>query len=326
MKIGFKNYFFKFEKNTLKWLLELAQKNYLFAKYYYTYKRRREMKRLNGSPIILFQMGKVGSKTIQKSLKTLDLNMPVYHSHLLTKERIAETEQNRKKFFGTQRQSYLQRPWLNLFLRKQIDKGLDGRKWKIITLTREPIARNISTFFENLEVRCHRDPNKYEIKSDYYDIKPMIIGLKDVHRLFELFFDRLNHDAPLEFFDNQLKRVFGIDVYATEFQKKEGFKIYEDEKADVLLIRLENLNECAAIAFKEFLDVDNFKLIKKNIGANKVYAALYEKFKRDIILPNNYIEKIYSSKFMRHFYTEEEIKRFRILWQRVSSKIGLSVS
>ena len=153
MKIGFKNFFLNFEKNTLLLILGLAQKNYFFAKSYYIYKRRREMKRLGGSPIILFQMGKVGSKTIRKSLEALNLNMPVYHSHLLTKKRIADTEQKRKKFFRTSRQSYLQRPWLNLFLRKQIDEGLDGKKWKIITPTREPIAPNIATFFENLEVR-----------------------------------------------------------------------------------------------------------------------------------------------------------------------------
>jgi hypothetical protein len=142
-------------------------------------------------------MGKVGSKTITKSLKSLNLNMPIYHSHLLTQKRIHETEQKRKKFFGTPRQSYLQRSWLNLFLRKQIDKGLtDNKQWKIITLTREPIARNISTFFENLEVKQLNAGHQYEIKSDYYDIKPIIIGIDDIHRLIDLFFDKLNHDSP----------------------------------------------------------------------------------------------------------------------------------
>ncbi len=319
MKIGFNNFFLNFGKNTLLLILGLAQKNYFFAKSYYIYKRRREMKRLGGSPIILFQMGKVGSKTIRKSLEALNLNMPVYHSHLLTKKRIADTEQKRKKFFRTSRQSYLQRPWLNLFLRKQIDEGLDGKKWKIITLTREPIARNIATFFENLEVRQISATNKYELRSDYYNIKPIIIGLDDVHRLVDFFFDKLNHDSPLEFFDRELKSVFGVDVYATEFQKKEGYKIYKDEKADVLLIRLENLNECAGAAFKEFLDIDNFRLFKENIGANKVYAPLYKKFKREIILPDSYRDKFYNSKFMRHFYTEKEIKNFMAMWRRTNS-------
>jgi hypothetical protein len=282
------------------------------------FKKERELNRYTGMPVIVYQMGKVGSTTIRESLETLNLNSPIYHSHLLTKKRIDETEQKRKKFFRTSRHSYLQRSWLNEFLRKQIDKGLDGKKWKIITLTREPIARNISTFFENLDIRQLNSTNKYEISSDYYDIKPIIIGIDDIHCLFDLFFDRLKHDSPLDFFDRELKSVFGIDVFASEFPKKKGYKIYEDEKADVLLIRLENLNQCAGASIKEFLGIDNFRLFEKNIGTNKVYAPLYKKFKKNIVLPNNYLDKYYKSKFMRHFYTEKEIINFRALWCRTN--------
>lgn len=245
--------------------------------------------------------------------------MPIYHSHLLTKKRIYETEQKRKKFFRTTRQSYLQRSWLNLFLRKQIDKGLnDNKQWKIITLTREPIARNISTFFENLEVKQLDASHQYEIKSDYYDIKTIIIEIDNIHRLIDLFFDKLNHDSPLEFFNRELRGVFGIDVYATEFEKQNGYQIYTNGSVDVLLIRLENLNECARVAFKKFLKIDNFSLVKENIGSQKAYAPLYEKFKSVIVLPDSYLKKFYNSKFMRHFYSEKEINNFMAIWRRTN--------
>jgi hypothetical protein len=318
--IGFKTFFINFGKNIVLFILGLAKKNYHFAKFYYIYKRRKEIKKFRGSPVIIFQMGKVGSKTVRKSLEALSLNRPFYHSHLLTKQRIEETEQKRKKFFRTPRQSYLQRPWLNLFLRKQIEKGLDeGKKWKVITLTREPISRNISTFFENLEIRQLDVKNQYEISSDYYDIKPLIIRQHEVYRLVDIFFDRLNHDTPLEFFDRELKDVFGIDVYATEFQKKDGYQIYTNMNVDVLLIRLENLNECAGVAFKSFLNIDDFKLVNENIGSKKIYAPLYEKFKKDILLPDSYLDKFYNSKFMRHFYSEEEIENFIAKWRKTAS-------
>ena len=77
-------------KNILLWSLELAQKNYYFARYWYVYKRRREHHKYHGSPIIVFQMGKVGSKTITKSLKALNSDMKIYHSHLLTLGRIKD--------------------------------------------------------------------------------------------------------------------------------------------------------------------------------------------------------------------------------------------
>ena len=76
-------------------------------------------------------MGKVGSMTVERSLRAIKLDMPIYHTHLLTKERIADTEAKRKKFFRTERYSYLKRPWLNQFLLKQIESGLNDKKWKM---------------------------------------------------------------------------------------------------------------------------------------------------------------------------------------------------
>ena len=300
----------------LRKLLTLAQRNYTFAKYYYMFKRRAELKSCSRAPIIIFQMGKVGSKSVRRSLEALNLDMAIYHSHLLTKERIDETEKKRKKFFRTERESYLRRPWLNQFLRKEICRKGDGKKWKVITLTRDPVARNVSTFFENLEVRAVNNNESFEIQSDYYDILPFTLSLDEVDALFNLFFEKLRHDTPLVFFDYELKGAFGLDVYAEQFPKSIGYKIYQNNLADVLLIRLEDLDSCARQAFKEFLDIQDFALKEENIGANKNYAELYKKFTETINLPESYLDKFYQSKFMRHFYTEQEIISFREHWIR----------
>ena len=134
--------------------------------------------------------------------------------------------------------------------------------------------------------------------------------------LRDLFFDRLNHDSPLVFFDRELKGVFGVDVFASEFPKSKGYKIYEDEKADVLVIRLESINDCAEEAFKDFLDINNFTLVNTNIGREKIYASIYKEFKETINLPVSYLDKFYNSKYMRHFYSEAEIEKFRAKWYR----------
>jgi len=303
-------------KKLLRWPLILAQRNYHFAKCYYMFMKGRELKRYTGPPLIIYQMGKVGSKSVKRTLETLNLDMPIYHSHLLTKARIAETEKKRKKFFRTSKESYLKRPWLNQFLRTKINKGMADNKWKLITLTRDPVARNLSTFFENLEVRSINNSDTIVIESDYYDIDALTVTSDDVQVLMELFYDRVKHDSPLEFFDHELKKVFGVDVYGSEFPKSKGYKIYNDKIADVLLIRLEDLDYRAPEAFKEFLDIDNFILKHENIGSNKNYSAIYARFKKEIHLSEAYLEKFYNSKYMRHFYTEEEINTLREKWFR----------
>ena len=54
--------------------------------------------------------------------------------------------------------------------------------------------------------------------------------------------------------------------------------------------------------------------LKTNVGSAKVYAPLYKEFKNSIVLPESYVDRMYTSKYMRHFYSEEEIARFREKW------------
>ena len=292
----------------------LAETNYYSARAFYKYQLKRAKRRYKEPPLLVYQMGKVGSSTVVRSLNVLKLDMPIYHPHFLSKNRIAETEAKRKKFFRTERYSYLKRPWLYQFLRGEIDKALIGEKWRIVTLTREPIGRNISTFFENLAVRTLHYGHEYEIQSDYYDISPTIVKLDALEELTDLFLSRVRHNSPLVFFDRELKAIFGIDVFAHEFPKAKGYDIYEGENADVLLIRLEDLSRCARKAFHEFLHIEDFALVDTNIGSEKDYAPIYKKFKQTVSLPETYMNDMYQSKYMQHFYSQEEIKRFERIW------------
>jgi hypothetical protein len=116
------------------------------------------------------------------------------------------------------------------------------------------------------------------------------------------------------FFDQELKGVLGIDVFAFKFPISKGYAIYKEEHADVLLIRVEDLSTCAPDAFKEFMDIDGLTLVNTNVGSAKAYAPIYKKFKNSIVLPESYVDRMYTSKYMRHFYSEEEIARFREKW------------
>ena len=294
----------------------LAETNYYSSRAFYKYQLKRAKRRYREPPLLVYQMGKVGSSTVVRSLSVLKLDMPIYHPHFLSKDRIAETEAKRKKFFRTERYSYLKRPWLYQFLCGEIDKTLIGEKWRIVTLTREPIGRNISTFFENLAVKTLRYGHEYEIQSDYYDISPTIVKLDALEELTDLFLSRVRHNSPLVFFDRELKAIFGIDVFAREFPEANGYDIYEGEKADVLLIRLEDLNRCAREAFHEFLYIEDFALVDTNIGSEKEYAPIYKKFKQTVTLPETYMNDMYQSKYVQHFYSQEEIRRFERIWRK----------
>jgi hypothetical protein len=229
-------------------------------------------------------------------------------------------EEKRRKFFRTLQQNELSRIWMYRYLSKLLRKRLDHRKWKVVTLVRDPIARNVSSFFETLLVEQGQSDGLYKISADIrspycFDIT---VNIDDISELIRLFIEKFDHETPLIFFDQQIKSILGIDVFADEFPKSKGYMIYKEKQVELLLIRLENLTDCAEAAFREFLSIDGYVAKNANVGNEKIYAPLYKKFKSTIILPDTYINNMYSSKFIRHFYSDEEIKEFKTKWERVA--------
>jgi len=273
-------------------------------------------------PVLLLQMGKVGSKSVQAGLEAIVRDRPIYHSHFLTPERTQITEIQRRKFFRTERHTYLMRPWLNEFVLNSFQSGRDDHVWKLITLTREPIGRNISAFFENLEVEAGSEEGEYLISSDYYGIEPTRVTLGDTDKLSKLFFERAPHDSAVQFFDKEIRDIFGIDVLSSGFSIDRGYDIYRSERVELLVMRLENLSDIAGEACNTFLGINNFKLINQNIGAKKLYAPLYETFKKSVAIDSDYADRLYESRYMKTFYSAEEIRAARNRWLQGAAKIS----
>ena len=286
-------------------LLRLSTKNYHFARAY----GRLNSYWLNSdkqSALIIFQMGKVGSTSVYSSLKSLHLNMPVYHVHFLTYEGIHWASQVYRQGFS--RTGLIGRHIFDsLHLRQQLDKGLpENGQWKIVSLVRDPIARNISAFFQTLNLEFPE-----------FDYEKKIGSVKSetlVKELIPLFWEKFNHDFPLTWFDTEMKSVFNVDVFASDFPEASGYKIYTQGKADLLLFKLETLEKCAPRAFNCFLGIKNFELLKANEAQEKKYYNVYRQFLDNITFPASYIDRMYKSKYVRHFYSEAEIETFRDKW------------
>jgi len=308
----------KVRRRIAKRILEPLEWFYPTAKALYMMRMSRDYKRHSQGPVLVLQMGKVGSKSVQAGLEAQNLQRPIYHAHFLNRDRTAETERRRRKFFRTERHSYLIRPWLNQFLLDAFENESEGRKWKLVTLTREPVGRNISAFFENLDVVPVDRAGNFEISSDYYEIPPTIVSVEDQDTLAELFASRVRHDAPSRFFDSEIRDIFGIDVLGEGFPIERGYGIYRSERADLLVLKLESLATCATEAFREFLGIDDFEIINRNLGAKKVYAPLYESFKSNAAISETYADSLYESKYMHTFYSDPEIEAARASWKNVA--------
>ncbi|MBW2085745.1 MAG: hypothetical protein JRI54_06930 [Deltaproteobacteria bacterium] len=295
----------------------LVRKNYYTARAYYYYQLRRLDSQYKELPLLVHQMGKVGSSSVTKSLEMAKIGRRIYHTHSLRPEIIEKYERKRRGYLGTDREGDLRHIWQYRYLREQIERGFleNGKKWKVVTLIRDPIARNISDFFENTEMLPSTSEQELRLRSVEYDFEIIIVN-NGLDELIQLFFEKFPHDYPARFLDHEIKGVFNIDLYASDFPTSKGYKVYRGKKADVLLIRLENLNDCFTEAFKEFLNIDNLTLVSQNVGSQKDYADIYRMFKDTICFPESFLDTMYSSKFVQHFYSEAEINQFRAKWSR----------
>jgi len=256
----------------------------------------------NIKPILIYQMGKVGSSTVYRSLKAARIQSPIIHCHFLSRENIRHVEHY---FLSLPSQEVPDHIEKCKRLSNYIHRNMGKHRWKVITLVRDPVAREISDLFQNLEVVVP----ELGVTKTTSNIQLAIDRLLNMFKNFDE-----SEDYACAWFDLELKDVFKIDIYNYPFDKERGYQIYNDTIADVLLIRLEDLSKCFKAAMTDFLNMPDLELIHFNVGANKEYEQLYAKVVSSIRIPRDSLDKIYSSRYVKTFYSEEKICGLKKRW------------
>lgn len=252
---------------------------------------------LTKTAIIIYQMGKVGSTTVYYSLKKQLFLTPVFHVHSLSDDTLREYEKAYRSVGKIPDQMRHLRH--GNFLRQKLNasKAID---WKIITLVREPIIRDISIFFQQID---RKFPNGIDTSE--------IINILQRH--FASFEE--STDYACTWFDREIKSNFNIDIYNFVFDKQKGHHIIKEKDKEILMIRLEDLNNCFQLALGEFLALDKpIDLLSKNIAKDKQYKNQYLEVVNDIKIPEGICKLIYSSKYVKHFYSDAMIDNFLHRW------------
>lgn len=262
--------------------------------------------------IVVYQMGKVGSTTIWRSLESSSLDVPVYHIHNLSPGVIDRRVEYGKVNFSKRR--FIYHEFIQSeYLRRELDRGQIDRSWYVVTLARDPIAQMISSFFQKLtEIPLGLDYRE-EIKRAGKD--------NTLNKLIERFHTSYVYNRdwehPFEWFDHELRDNLGVDISMGPVLSNKGYHIYNGATTTkVLLLKLELLDDCHRNAFQEFLGLRNFKLVDSNVGSQKLYKDIYKEFIKRIDLPTDYINKVYSHKLVKHLYSDSDLEKFYRRWKR----------
>ena len=257
------------------------------------------------TPIVVHTMGKVGSLSVAAMLNGLNLTVPVLQTHFLSWENIRQVEELYQKLPRHKIPDHL---IVSRHLRKMIDETIGVVTWRIITLIRDPVARAISDLFENLEIFLPGIAQMSEKERE-----------SSIHGYLSKKFGQFDEaaDYVCTWFDQELKGVFGFDIYAEPFERENGYQIYHtrNNALKILAIKLERLNQCYQDAFAHFLGVNNIQLRQANTGRSKWYNRLYKNVIASVSVDPGFLQNIYASRYVRHFYTEKEIESFFSRWK-----------
>lgn len=248
------------------------------------------------NPVLIYQMGKVASSSIYSSLRTAK-DFDVFHVHRLNPDNI---ELVRKEHVRRGALPPIEQEKLGLYLYDEVIKPR-RKTVRIISLVREPIGRNISAFFENMQ-----------------SILGMVNAQNIVHseQLIAYFLRNYHHDVPLTWFDIEMRATTGIDVYKHRFPYEQGYQIINAPPYHLLIMRCElddgEKEQCIA----EFLDTDSFQLSRSNEAISKEYADAYQTFIDAINVPAEYADRMLSSRYAQHFYSREERQAIHKKWTK----------
>ena len=248
--------------------------------------------------ILVYTMGKVGSGTIYHTLKNAFPEDIVIHTHFLSDHFLKTVLPNLdpRNTVGFEEG----------FKIRSLLKQNTHMPLKIITLTREPISRDISDLFQKLDLYFEKA-----------ETTPTLSQLQDQ-------IEKSMHYHPQNWFDLEFKNFTNFDIYQFPFDKEKGYTIYHPSDFDLLCIRQENLKEIGVDALNVFLESAIDRLRPFNIRENTEVKKLYSSFKKFYQASGTKLAHVYDSKYVRHFYDEVEISQFRDRWSRRDSPLTQS--
>lgn len=242
--------------------------------------------KLNDPLVIILTPGKVGSSSVYKTLKKEFKS--VFHLHNFTEKSIERSISINKK----SSRRYVPLHLINSkYLLRKVKKN--NLMIHLICLIREPINREISSVYQNIEMFENSTSNSFlKINNDV-----VLSKLTDVLSNDKYLMDLEN------WFNEQLFENLGIDIY--KFDLAKGYEIQCFKNVKFLLIRMEDLDRFFSKSISEFIPLSNtnINLKRSNISSNKFYNSYYKELKQNLKIEKYKIYDHYvKNKFVKKFY------------------------
>ena len=242
--------------------------------------------------ILVYQMGKVASTSIANALGERGVQI---HNFFPSNDPCSKKPLYRSAIYKW--------PVHGLFY-QTIRLAVRGRRrLKIVTTVRDPISRNVSMYFHHLH---------YWLAYYFTEVRSDRVGSEEVDTLIDCFNETFDHSYPLQWFDRELKRLTGVDVYDYEFDRAAGWARIDRAGVSILIVQSERLRDCWS-HIEEFCG-GRLEWREDNRSDHKWYGPLYSEFLSRYSVSAAELEKIYSSRYATFFFSGSDRAAFRERW------------
>lgn len=254
----------------------------------------------SAAPVLVYQMGKVGSSSVYRAVEAALPGIPVYHLHFLS-EHIAEHRRSHQRAPG----AVPYHIYLGEALRRQLARHRH-RPLKIISLVRDPLAFELSNLFQNPRLVGGEE-----------QLGRLIAADAALRHTLERRLASAGGQSYLDgWFDREIRAVTGIDVFAEPFDSERGWQRYRLGDVELLLIRLEDLTTEGPTAIADFLGVPTpLALPFVNERASQAFGAEYRRLAATLQLAPAVLDAVYQRRFAQHFYSDAQRQQLRARWQ-----------
>ena len=244
----------------------------------------------SANSVIVLTMGKVGTLTVCNSLEHVGFRNVHPHSLFYTRPGV---------HFIDVALTPRQRFW---YAYKTVTKRLKVALWHllsgeilIITGVRDPFSRAISAYFE---------------QSHYFGGIPEDWGYEEIKADLE---KRAFFEATTTWFDDEIKRFSRIDVLASDFDHKLGYKTFRKGKVRLFVYRMGKLDGLGT-QIAEFLGLERFDILKANDTSDSRNAEKYREFIGRYKYDPALAAKLIRTRYVQTFFSADEIAALEARW------------
>lgn len=232
--------------------------------------------------IWVWQVGKVGSTAIVSTLQENGINAA--HLHFLGNDRFLLNILGLTFDLFDLNKEFLEK----MFAVVECSKPL-----KIITLVRDPVVQACSSIFQWMSTgMLNTFFAEYGLRNG---IQKFIVSSIERERTW---------------FQDEIKRFTGIDVMEYPFDAEKGYSIIEHNHIQIFVMQMEKMNHLVK-EIGDFAGVSLSELSRNNVGNEKRYRWVYGELMEKMHLSEDILGRYYDNAFIRHFYSEKDIIKFK---------------